>query len=354
MTCPACGPADGILEIRFDLEQVAAAWHARAARGTAAEPLAISRAAAARAGRRFRGNWPVGCTPILEMPQLARQLGVKQLWLKDEGRNPTASFKDRASSVGVAHALQIGAKTIACASTGNAASSLAGTCGAGRDGGVIFVPRNAAAPKVAQLQVFGAKVFSVAGPYDDAYDLCSAACQRFGWYNRNCAINPVLVEGKKTCWPGSCRAVGAVGRCARLGRGERRRWLHDRRHLEGTCRDARAGRDRSLAAAAGSAGGRRCADRVCVRAWQAAAAERRHDDCRQYRCARAAELAEGGACDPSGRGSGRVGERRADFGRDAKPDGTECLPSRPRRRRGGRQGRRVDSKIIGADERVLG
>jgi threonine synthase len=64
---------------------------------------------------------------------------------------------------------------------------------------IIFVPRNAAAPKLAQLLVYGATVFSVAGHYDDAYRLCSAACERFGWYNRNCAINPVLVEGKKTC-----------------------------------------------------------------------------------------------------------------------------------------------------------
>ena len=145
-------------------------------------------------------SWPVGWTPILDLPGLARELGVKQLLVKDEGRNPTASLKDRASSVGVAHAMQNGAMTIATASTGNAATSLSGHAALGRAWrAMIFVPRNAAAPKLAQLLVYGACVFSVAGPYDDAYRLCSAACERFGWYNRNCAINPVLVEGKKTC-----------------------------------------------------------------------------------------------------------------------------------------------------------
>jgi threonine synthase len=198
MTCPACGPDDGILEIRFDLEKVAAAWNAepledrplnhwRYRELLPLEPTAIPR------------KWPVGWTPILELPGLARELGVRQLWLKDEGRNPTASLKDRASSVGVAHAMQNGAMTIATASTGNAATSLSGHAALAGMACMIFVPRNAAAPKLAQLLVYGAKVFSVAGPYDDAYRLCSAACERFGWYNRNCAINPVLVEGKKTC-----------------------------------------------------------------------------------------------------------------------------------------------------------
>jgi threonine synthase len=100
--------------------------------------------------------------------------------------------------MGVSHALQVGAKTIACASTGNAASSLAGHAALAGLPAYIFVPQTAPEPKVAQLQVFGATVFAVKSSYDDAYDLCTKACQEFGWYNRNCAINPVLVEGKKT------------------------------------------------------------------------------------------------------------------------------------------------------------
>jgi threonine synthase len=198
MTCPTCGPDDGILEIRFDLDRVRAAWRAEPLSSRPLnhwryrELLPLDPAAIPQ-------NWPVGWTPVLELSRLARELGVRQLLLKDEGRNPTASLKDRASSVGVVHAMQHGATTIATASTGNAATSLAGHAALAGMKAIIFVPRNAAAPKLAQLLVYGACVFAVAGPYDDAYRLCSAACQRFAWYNRNCAINPVLVEGKKTC-----------------------------------------------------------------------------------------------------------------------------------------------------------
>jgi threonine synthase len=197
MTCPKCGPADGILDVGYDLERVRQAWQTKPLAGRAlnhwryAELLPLEPSA-------IRHEWSVGYTPIIDSARLARHLGVRQLMVKDEGRNPTASFKDRASSVGVAHALQVGAKTIACASTGNAASSLAGHAALAGLPAKIFVPQTAPEPKVAQLQVFGATVFAVKSSYDAAYDLCSKACQEFGWYNRNCAINPVLVEGKKT------------------------------------------------------------------------------------------------------------------------------------------------------------
>jgi threonine synthase len=197
MSCTSCGPADGVLDIGYDLDRVKAAWQARPLRERPRnhwryeELLPIEPSA-------VRHDWPVGYTPVLDSERMARHLGVRQLLLKDEGRNPTASFKDRASSVGVAHALQVGAETIACASTGNAASSLAGHAALAGLPAMIFVPQTAPEPKVAQLQVFGATVFAVKSSYDAAYDLCSKACREFGWYNRNCAINPVLVEGKKT------------------------------------------------------------------------------------------------------------------------------------------------------------
>jgi threonine synthase len=143
-------------------------------------------------------DWPVGWTPIVEASRLARELGVSRVRLKDEGRNPTASFKDRASSVGVARAVAAGARTIACASTGNAASSLAGYAAMAGLPAVIFVPKHAPEPKIAQLLIYGATVFRVQGSYAQAYDLCSQACKALGWFNRNCAINAYLVEGKKT------------------------------------------------------------------------------------------------------------------------------------------------------------
>ncbi len=118
--------------------------------------------------------------------------------LKDDGRNPSGSFKDRASSVGVAHARQLGFTQIACASTGNAASSLAYCAAAVGLQANIFVSEIIPAGKLAQLLAYGARVFKIRSTYADAYELCTKACRHFGWYNRNCAINPYLVEGKKT------------------------------------------------------------------------------------------------------------------------------------------------------------
>jgi threonine synthase len=195
--CPRCGP-EGILDVVFD---VRAAKRALGRRALAARPKDMWRyrellpvAASSRTP-----PLPVGWTPITEAPRLARWAGVRSLLLKDEGRNPTASFKDRASAVGVTRALAAKARVVACASTGNAASSLAGAAAAVGMAAVIFVPEFAPEPKVAQLMIFGARVIRVKGSYDATYELCQRACARHGWYNRNAAVNPSLVEGKKTC-----------------------------------------------------------------------------------------------------------------------------------------------------------
>jgi threonine synthase len=195
--CPRCG-TEGILDVVFDL---------RAARRT------LNRRSLAR---RPRDMWryrellpvparaatpplPVGWTPVTAAPRLASWAGVGTLLLKDEGRNPTASFKDRASVVGVTRAMAARAKVIACASTGNAASSVAGAAASVGLTAVIFVPEFAPEPKLAQLMIFGARVLRVKGTYDETWELCQRACERHGWYNRNAAVNPSLVEGKKTC-----------------------------------------------------------------------------------------------------------------------------------------------------------
>ncbi len=140
----------------------------------------------------------VGWTPLCDAPSLARHIGVRTLFLKDDGRNPSGSLKDRASSVGAVLARAQRKPIVACASTGNAASSLAGMVASLGLRSVIFVPERAPEPKVTQLLIFGATVFRVMGGYDDAFRLSQESCERFGWYNRNCAINPYLVEGKKT------------------------------------------------------------------------------------------------------------------------------------------------------------
>jgi threonine synthase len=123
---------------------------------------------------------------------------MEHLWLKDESRNPTASFKDRASAVVVARAREIGAETIVTASTGNAGAALAGMSAAVGQKAVIFAPKSAPPAKVAQLLVYGAKVILVDGSYDDAFGLTIQAAEEFGWYCRNTGYNPFTAEGKKT------------------------------------------------------------------------------------------------------------------------------------------------------------
>lgn len=140
----------------------------------------------------------VGWSPLYEADRLAEQLGIGKLWIKDDGINPTASLKDRASAMAVAKAGEAGAKVIACSSTGNAASSLAGNAAAAGFETYIFVPSRAPKGKVAQLMTFGAHVISVQGSYEDTFELSKQAIDRWGWYNRNAAINPYLSEGKKT------------------------------------------------------------------------------------------------------------------------------------------------------------
>src|SRR5439155_14227924 len=137
----------------------------------------------------------IGGTPLYPVKRLRSHLGMRNLWLKDDSRNPSASLKDRASIIAV---MRAGGRTLACASTGNAASSLAVQAAAIGLTCYIFVPYNAPRAKIVQLLMCGATVFAVEGSYDDAFDLCIEACNTFGWYNRNTGYNPYLVEGKKT------------------------------------------------------------------------------------------------------------------------------------------------------------
>ena len=140
----------------------------------------------------------VGWSPLYRAQRLAGVLGLRELYIKDDGQNPTASLKDRASAMAVVKALEAGADTIACSSTGNAASSLAGNAAAAGLSTYIFVPSRAPKGKVAQLMIFSATVISVDGSYEDTFTLSKTAIDRWGWYNRNAAINPYLSEGKKT------------------------------------------------------------------------------------------------------------------------------------------------------------
>lgn len=198
MTCPDCGEK-GILDILYDYDEVA--------RRFSRESLAACRD---NSMWRYRALLPVGddvdvsaflrigWSPLYRSLSLGRELGLRALYVKDDGINPTASLKDRASGVAVAKAIELGYDTIACSSTGNAASSCAGSAARMGLKAVIFVPERAPEGKVAQLMIFGARVVSVHGDYRATFELSRAAIEKYGWYNRNAGINPVMAEGKKT------------------------------------------------------------------------------------------------------------------------------------------------------------
>jgi threonine synthase len=150
----------------------------------------------------------VGDTPLYPAPRLAAGLGLRHLWVKDDGRLPSASFKDRASAIAVVKTREKRAAIVATASTGNAAAALACLCASVEQPNIIFVPASAPPAKVAQLLVYGSTVLLVDGTYDDAFDLCLEACREFGWYNRNTAYNPYMTEGKKTVVYEVCEQLG--------------------------------------------------------------------------------------------------------------------------------------------------
>ncbi|MGC9467848.1 MAG: threonine synthase [Anaerolineae bacterium] len=150
----------------------------------------------------------VGGTPLYAASRLGSHLDLPDLWVKDDGLNPTASFKDRASALAVVKAQEIGAEVITTASTGNAAAALAGLTASVGLPAVIFVPRAAPPAKIAQHLVYGARVLLVDGSYDDAFDLTLQVAREFRWYNRNTAYNPFMTEGKKTAAYEICEQLG--------------------------------------------------------------------------------------------------------------------------------------------------
>ena len=192
--CPACG---GNLLVEYDLDKIKLGWKRedleRSADRTIWRYLPILPVAG-----RLEGP-PVGWTPLVGAPRLSQALGLTQpLLLKDDGRNPSASFKCRASAVALMRAKELGHTLVTGASTGNAASATAVLAAAPGIRTRIFVPKTAPRAKIAQLLTFGAEVLAVDGTYDQAFDLCLEATRRFGWYNRNTGYNPYTREGKKT------------------------------------------------------------------------------------------------------------------------------------------------------------
>ncbi len=197
LTCERCG-IDGILDVEYDYDY--------AIDGLRKHPLKERKE---QSIFRYIELLPVekppssllrvGGTPLYTFKRLSKQVKHKDLYFKDDTVNPSGSLKDRASAIAVAMALASGNKAVACASTGNAASSLAVLCAASGLSCYIFVPESIPIAKLYQIATCATKVFRVQRTYEDAFDIATEAIERWNWYNRNCAINPYLVEGKKTC-----------------------------------------------------------------------------------------------------------------------------------------------------------
>ena len=196
-TCPKCGN-DGILEVIYDYEEIKKHFSKKSLQNNKDHSMWRYLPLLPINDPSKIGPLKVGWTPLYEAKRIRKDLDIPNLWIKDDGRNPTASLKDRASAVAVVKAQELGKEVVTCASTGNAASSLAGASASVGLKNYIFVPRTAPKAKIAQLLVFGATVLAVKGSYDEAFDLSIKATEKFGWYNRNTAFNPYMVEGKKT------------------------------------------------------------------------------------------------------------------------------------------------------------
>ncbi|MCS6846831.1 MAG: threonine synthase [Anaerolineae bacterium] len=162
----------------------------------------------------------LGWSPLYRAPVIERELGIRAVWMKDDSRLPSSSFKDRASAMVIARAMEMGTKTICVASTGNAAAALAALCAGTGLQAVIFVPESTPEAKLAGILIHGARVYTVRGSYNDAVALAEAACREFGWYNRSTGINPYTREGKKTAGFEIAEQLASQGRGNEGARGQ--------------------------------------------------------------------------------------------------------------------------------------
>ena len=201
--CPSCGkaernkPLNGVLETVYDYESLK-------------KKLSKGKFLNLTPGEfwLYPDLWPINFQNFtdnqliklaLSSDQLLKYtIDKKEFWILDDTRNPTLSYKDRASSLVALKALQLGITEIAAASTGNAGSSLAGICARLGLNAIIYVPKNIPEAKRIQIEAYGAKLIVVYGDYDKAFDVCLDESKKNNWYNRNTAYNPLTIEGKKS------------------------------------------------------------------------------------------------------------------------------------------------------------
>ena len=145
-----------------------------------------------------RVGLPAGCTPLIRADRLAEELGLREVWVKNDAANPTHSFKDRVVSVAVARARELGFETIACASTGNLANSVAAHGAALGLESYVFIPADLEEQKVLATGVYGTKLVAVEGNYDDVNRLCTELSAERDWAFVNVNLRPYYAEGSKT------------------------------------------------------------------------------------------------------------------------------------------------------------
>jgi threonine synthase len=191
-TCPKCG---GLLKIKMDLEPL----RSTEPKDLHKTPISVWRYAKfLPADEKNKVSIQEGGTPLYETSALGKKIGIKNLFVKYEGANPTGSFKDRGMTVGVSHAKEIGATTVGCASTGNTSASLAAYAAKAGMKCAVFLPSGkVAAGKLAQAMFFGAKVISVDGNFDEALEIARKLSEERSLYLLN-SINPYRPEGQKT------------------------------------------------------------------------------------------------------------------------------------------------------------
>ncbi len=145
-----------------------------------------------------RGTLPAGWTPLLRADRLAEQLGLGELWIKNDAANPTHSFKDRVVSVALARARELGFQTIACASTGNLANAVAAHAAAAGLESYVFIPADLEEQKILATGVYGTNLVAVRGNYDDVNRLCTEISDEHEWAFVNINMRPYYAEGSKT------------------------------------------------------------------------------------------------------------------------------------------------------------
>jgi threonine synthase len=194
-----CGFCFGPLEVVYDDELIAS----RVSRERiAAGPRSLWRygdllpVLSGAAGDRV--DLGTGFTPLRSAPRLAARLGLRELWLKDDTRNPSGSFKDRVVTVAVSAARALGIDTLACASTGNLANSVSAHAAAAGSPAYVFIPDDLERGKVVGSAVYGANVVAVEGSYDDVNRLCAEVADREGWGFVNVNLRTYYAEGSKT------------------------------------------------------------------------------------------------------------------------------------------------------------